>query len=82
MKDAQGPLNRGIDYENTVMQHYRALWNMGVPVDVIGSEDDFSRYKLIVAPMMYLCTEQVAPPWRRLSPGRHACRHVLVGDRQ
>ncbi|HWO53581.1 MAG TPA: beta-galactosidase [Paenibacillus cookii] len=58
VKDAQGPLNRGIDYENTVMQHYRALWNMGVPVDVIGSEDDFSRYKLIVAPMMYLCTEQ------------------------
>ncbi|MEI0739619.1 beta-galactosidase trimerization domain-containing protein [Paenibacillus sp. JTLBN-2024] len=28
VKDAQGPLNRGIDYENTVMQHYRALWSM------------------------------------------------------
>ncbi|MEI0739618.1 beta-galactosidase trimerization domain-containing protein [Paenibacillus sp. JTLBN-2024] len=27
-------------------------------MDVICSEDDFSRYKLIVAPMMYLCTEQ------------------------
>lgn len=58
VKDSQGPLNRGIDYENTVMQHYRAFWELGVPVDIIGSEEDLSKYKLIVAPMMYLCTEQ------------------------
>lgn len=58
IKDSQGPLNRGIDYENTVIQHYRAFWELGVPVDIIGSEDDLSKYKLIVAPMMYLCTEQ------------------------
>ncbi|WP_136604201.1 beta-galactosidase [Paenibacillus dokdonensis] len=58
VKDSQGPLNRGIDYENTVIQHYRAFWELGVPVDIIGSEDDLTPYKLIVAPMMYLCTEQ------------------------
>ncbi len=58
VKDSQGPLNRGIDYERTVMQHYRAFWELGVPVDIIGSDDDFSKYKLIAAPMMYLCTER------------------------
>ncbi|MNM63075.1 Beta-galactosidase BglY [compost metagenome] len=58
VNDAQGPLNRGIEYEQTVMQHYRAFWELGVPVDIIGSGDDLSKYKLIVAPMMYLVTEK------------------------
>ncbi|GAF06430.1 beta-galactosidase [Paenibacillus pini JCM 16418] len=58
VKDSQGPLNRGIDYEGTVMQHYHAFWKMGVPVDIIGSQDDLTKYKLIIAPMMYLCSEE------------------------
>ncbi|MGG1515650.1 beta-galactosidase [Paenibacillus oryzisoli] len=58
VKDAQGPRNSGIHYERTVHQHHRALWELGVPVDVIGSQDIFAGYKLIVAPMLYLCTEE------------------------
>lgn len=54
VKDAQGPLNRGIGYEETVHAHYRALWELGVPTDIIGSEDDFGRYKLLIAPMLYM----------------------------
>lgn len=54
IKDAQGPRNQGIHYEETVMQHYHALWEMGVPTDIIGSFDDFDSYKLIVVPMAYL----------------------------
>ncbi|QYR22531.1 beta-galactosidase [Paenibacillus sp. sptzw28] len=57
VKDAQGPRNMGIKYEETVMQHYRAFWQLGVPVDVIGSSGDFSAYKLIVAPMLYMVSE-------------------------
>jgi beta-galactosidase len=57
VKDAQGPRNMGIKYEETVMQHYRAFWQLGVPVDVIGSGGDFSAYKLIVAPMLYMVSE-------------------------
>ncbi|WP_040950261.1 beta-galactosidase [Gorillibacterium massiliense] len=58
VRDAQGPRNMGIGYENTVMQHYRAFWEMGVPVDVIGAEDAFDGYKLIVAPMVYLLRQE------------------------
>ncbi|MBB6634316.1 beta-galactosidase [Cohnella thailandensis] len=58
VKDAQGPRNMGLGYERTVYAHHRALWEHGVPTDVIGSEDDFSGYKLIVAPMLYLCREE------------------------
>ncbi|MGG4551721.1 beta-galactosidase [Paenibacillus humicus] len=58
VQDAQGPRNSGIHYEETVIAHHRAIWEQGVPTDIIGSEDDFSGYKLIVAPMLYLCREE------------------------
>jgi len=58
VKDAQGIRNSGILYEETVLQHYRALWELGIPVDVIGTEDDFSKYGLISAPMLYLVREK------------------------
>jgi beta-galactosidase len=57
VKDAQGPRNMGIHYEDTVVQHYRAFWEQGIPVDVIGRDADFSKYKLLVAPMLYMVDE-------------------------
>ncbi|WP_168121739.1 beta-galactosidase [Paenibacillus sp. HB172176] len=58
IKDAQGPRNSGLHYEETVHAHYKAFWEQGVPADIIGSEDGFEGYKLIVAPMLYLCSEE------------------------
>ncbi|WP_167747025.1 beta-galactosidase [Cohnella luojiensis] len=58
VKDAQGIRNSGLRYEETVLQHYRAFWELGIPVDVVGTEDDLSRYKLVVAPMLYLVSEE------------------------
>ncbi|WP_145321594.1 beta-galactosidase [Paenibacillus xylanexedens] len=58
INDAQGPRNGGLHYEQTVAQHHRALWEMGVPVDIIGSNDHFSNYKLIVLPMAYLLRQE------------------------
>lgn len=54
-----GPGRRPL-YEESVLGHYRAFWRQGVPVDVIGSEADFSGYKLVVAPMLYLLKPGVA----------------------
>ncbi|OXM13660.1 beta-galactosidase [Paenibacillus herberti] len=54
VNDAQGPRNGGLRYEETVVQHYRALWEQGVPVDVIGSDDSLDGYKLLLLPMAYL----------------------------
>ncbi|MFC4303817.1 beta-galactosidase [Cohnella boryungensis] len=58
VKDAQGIRNSGIRYEETVLQHYRAFWELGIPVDLVGSEDDLSGYKLVAAPMLYLISEE------------------------
>ena len=37
----------------TLESYYSALWKRGINTDVIGAEDDFSNYKLIIAPMRY-----------------------------
>ncbi|MDQ0495529.1 beta-galactosidase GanA [Paenibacillus brasilensis] len=54
VNDSQGPRNKGVKYEETAEAHYLALWEQGVPVDVIHMDADFSKYKLVVAPMLYM----------------------------
>jgi beta-galactosidase len=59
MKDAQGPRNIGIHYEETVKENYKPFWKNGVPVDVINMDCDFSKYKLLIAPMLYMVKQGV-----------------------
>jgi len=76
INDAQGPRNKGIHYEETVVQqHYRALWELGVPTDIIGSEDDYSDYKLIIVPMAYLLRQEAG---ERLESFVHSGGTILV----
>lgn len=44
----------------TVQSYYGALWENGVDVDFIGGEShDFSKYKLIIAPMRYMVSNEL-----------------------
>jgi len=58
-----GPV-RDKRYVPTVRQHYTAFWQQNVPVDIVFSDSDFSRYRLLVAPMLYMLkpgvTERIA----------------------
>ncbi|MFO7153802.1 MAG: beta-galactosidase [Caldicoprobacter oshimai] len=58
--DAQGPRREKKDYLLTCQSHYRPFWENGVPVDVIDMDCDFSGYKLLVAPMLYMVRPGVA----------------------
>lgn len=58
--DCAGPRNAGKDYLPTCVDHYRPFWSNGVSVDVVGADRDFSGYKLLVAPMLYLLRPGVA----------------------
>lgn len=49
-----GPRREGKDYLETCQAHYRAFWGQGLPVNVVSSEADFSSYRLVVAPMLYM----------------------------
>jgi beta-galactosidase len=54
MHDAEGPRNIGLHFDEAVKRFYHPLWQHGVPVDVIDMDQDFSKYKLLIAPMLYM----------------------------
>ncbi|HOP95540.1 MAG: beta-galactosidase [Dictyoglomaceae bacterium] len=59
LENAQGP-SIAINYVKGVENYYRTLFENQLGVDVIGVEDDFKKYKLIVAPLLYMTKEEVA----------------------
>lgn len=54
VEDCQGFNNENKKYMETLYAFYKPLWTRGINVDIIGRNDDFSRYKLIVLPMVYI----------------------------
>ncbi|WP_407271335.1 beta-galactosidase [Radiobacillus sp. PE A8.2] len=57
LNDAQGYGLKTKNYPQTLQQHYRSFWENDIPVDVITKEHDFSDYKLLIVPMLYLMSE-------------------------
>jgi beta-galactosidase len=57
---ASGPRNKDKNYESTVVAHYREFWRRGVSVDVVNEDADFNRYRVLVAPMLYMLRPGVA----------------------
>jgi beta-galactosidase len=49
-----GPRNERKDYTPTCVAHYRPFWSAGVSCDVVNEDSDISKYKLLIAPMMYM----------------------------
>jgi beta-galactosidase len=52
--------NAGNAYDRIAQSHYRPFRDHGVPVDVFESERDFSSYKLLIAPQLYMLKPGVA----------------------
>ena len=58
LDNAQALRNGKMHYEESVIRHYKAFWKKGVPVDIIN--EDCEKYKVIVAPMLYMLRKGVA----------------------
>jgi len=56
-------------YAETCIAHYQPFWERGIPVDVIAESADFSAYKLLVAPMLYMLQPGVAERIRAFVAG-------------
>ena len=54
MKNAQGPRNKGLHYEECVDKSYRALRRLGLNVDIIDQSASLEGYRFAAAPMQYL----------------------------
>ncbi|MFN8560580.1 MAG: beta-galactosidase trimerization domain-containing protein [Anaerolineae bacterium] len=53
VEDAVGPI-RDKRYYDTVARHYLAFYRQNVAVDVVFPDSDFSKYSVLVAPMLYM----------------------------
>ena len=47
-------LGENVKYRQECLAHYRPFWDAGISVDVIDQTGDLGKYKLVVAPMIYM----------------------------
>jgi len=63
------PTNPALAYEETVQRHYEALRRLGLGVDVVSPGHDLSRYRLVVAPSLYVVDPALAAALRAYVEG-------------
>jgi beta-galactosidase len=54
IQEEQGPRNEGKEYHRTCYEFYLPLWKRGVACDVIDEHQPLDKYKLVIAPMLYM----------------------------
>ncbi len=59
LAELQGMQSKNKKYTETCIKYYRPLWEKGIGADIITRLDDFSPYKVIIAPMLYMCEQSV-----------------------
>lgn len=59
LDDSEGPRREKREYFDTCVRHYKAFWEKGIPVDIINMEHDLTKYKLVIAPMLYMIKKGV-----------------------
>ena len=43
-----------LKYKDEVYLYYEALHSLNIPADIVGEEDDLERYKVLIAPILYM----------------------------
>lgn len=54
------PHRRELNYMRAVFLYFRAAQRLGLPIDVVSTDADLSRYKIVILPTACLGTEQLA----------------------
>lgn len=65
LDDCQGYANAGKKYFETCYEYHRIFWERGIDCDIISPKADLSRYKLVVAPMLYLTGKETIENLKR-----------------
>lgn len=60
LDDSQGFALHDKGYNRTCRSYYRPLWKRGVNVDIVHSHSDFTKYDLVIAPMLYMTDADTA----------------------
>ena len=60
LEDVHGFQLKDKKYLSTFNRYYHYLWKNGINTDVIGWKDDFTPYKFMIVPMMYMISNENA----------------------
>lgn len=60
LKEAEGFQKKDKKYLSECIRQYSSFWKNGYNTDAIDSSQDFSRYRIVVAPMLYMMKNGVA----------------------
>jgi beta-galactosidase len=63
------PTNAALAFEDTVQRHYEALRRLGLGVDVLSPTVQLERYRVVVAPCVYVIDPAVAAAFARYVEG-------------
>ncbi|MHC5905968.1 beta-galactosidase [Streptomyces sp. S6] len=80
--EANGLPSKRLDHQAMVGAAHRALWDAGVTVDFARPDQDLSGYRLVVAPSLFLLSDEAAENLRRYVEGggtllvQHAAGYV------
>lgn len=58
-----------LKYEDQIHQYYRYFYERHIPVDMVPVDGDFSKYKVICAPVLYMVKEGMAPALEKFVAG-------------
>jgi len=53
------------NYPDEILRFYKAIRKKGINVDIVKPTDDFSKYKVVIAPLMYIVTNEAADNIKR-----------------
>lgn len=60
LDDCQGYANAGKKYFETCYSYHNEFWKRGIDCDIVSRHGDLCRYKMIVAPMLYMVDTEAA----------------------
>ncbi len=60
IEHSDGPGFRDEMYADAMCDHYHPFWEQGISVDVLSSERDFSGYRVVIAPLLWMLKPGVA----------------------
>lgn len=59
LEDSQGYSNVNKKYIDAVLKFHKPLWKRGINTDIISSKDDFSKYDIVILPMLYMLDKEL-----------------------
>ena len=78
--NVQGFSRQSRQYPQTVHAHYKALWDMDIPVDVITPDKNLDKYSVVIAPMLYLVGDALANKFDQfVQNGGHLVATYMTG---